>query len=101
MKYSGYLFIDHIDRNPLNNLIDNLRLTTPQENAQNKSSVKGSSSQYIGVYFCKIYNKWKTSITVNKETIYLGSFTNEIDATKARDIATLKYFGINSNLNFP
>lgn len=101
MNYDGNLYVDHIDNNKLNNCKDNLRLVTPQENAQNRTSHKNSSSQYIGVCFIKDCKKWASQITVNGKTINLGTFTNEIEAAKARDKATLEHFGTIGNLNFP
>lgn len=101
MKYQGELYVDHINNNKLDNRKSNLRLATPQENAQNTSSREGSSSNHVGVCFRKDSKKWRAYITVNKEMIHLGTFTNEIDAAKARDIATLTYYGDHGNFNFP
>lgn len=95
MNYTGKLFVDHINNNPL-------RLVTQQQNNMNVSSREGSTSQYVGVYFRKDAKKWIAQITVEeRKRITIGRFVNEIDAAKARDIATLKYYGIYGKLNFP
>ena len=101
MNYTGKLFVDHINNNPLDNRKDNLRLVTQQQNNMNVSSREGSTSQYVGVYFRKDAKKWIAQITVERKRITIGRFVNEIDAAKARDIATLKYYGIYGKLNFP
>ena len=41
------------------------------------------------------------TITHNSKTKHLGYFENEIDAVKARDMATKKMFGEFGKLNFP
>lgn len=99
MNYTGKLFVDHINNNPLDNRKVNLRIVTQQQNNMNVSSRKGSSSKYVGVYFRKETNKWCAQITINGIKKHIGKFTNEIDAVKARDTATLKYHGIHGNLN--
>ena len=101
MNYSGEDYIDHINNNKLDNRKINLQIATPLQNAQNKLSRKGSSSKYLGVSWVKRDKKWRSMITVKGKGIHLGTFTDEIDAAKARDIATLKYFGSRGNLNFP
>ena len=95
--YDLDLCVDHINGNKLDNRLENLRIVTPQQNNMNKKSRENSTSQYIGVY---LYNKkWKASIRVNNKNIHLGTFINEIDAAKARDLATKEYFGIYGKLN--
>lgn len=100
MDYSGNLYVDHINNNPLDNRKSNLRIVTVRENALNMSSRKGSSSQYVGVYFRKDTNKWRSIIHVDGKNISLGQFNTEEEAAKARDVATKKYFGEFGKLNF-
>ena len=93
-------FIDHINSNKLDNIKCNLRIVTQQQNNMNKSAQKNASSKYIGVRFRGKINKWESNIYVNNKQKYLGLFENEIEAVKARDIATKEYFGEYGKLNF-
>jgi hypothetical protein len=69
--------IDHIDRNKLNNKIENLRISDRVRNNQNRESVLNSTSIYKGVSWFKRDNKWRSSITVNGKQIHLGLYKNE------------------------
>jgi hypothetical protein len=42
--------VDHIDGDTLNNQRNNLRLCTRSDNARNRKSVGGSTSEHLGVY---------------------------------------------------
>ena len=84
--------VDHIDRNPANNRIDNLRLATRTENARNNSGHRGSVSRHVGVSFHVRINKWQASIRVNKRLMHLGYFVNESDAVAARTAAARDAF---------
>jgi len=75
--------IDHIDRNPSNNNIENLRVATHKQNMRNSNS-KGCS-------FHKASGKWRARITVDSKEKYLGLFENEDDARNAYLIAKEKY----------
>lgn len=72
------LVINHKDFNRLNNKVDNLEIITNRENT-NKKHIK-SSSEYVGVYWCKDKNKWRSQINYNGKTKHLGYFINEIEA---------------------
>ena len=67
--------IDHIDRNKLNNSIENLRVVTHQQNAWNRD-VKGYS-------FIKASGKYQAQIRVDGKKKYLGMFVREDDARDA------------------
>ena len=65
-------FIDHIDRNPLNNNIDNLRVVSQQQNMFNTSGK--------GYTWIKKANKWLAQISINNKNKPLGYFVEEQDA---------------------
>jgi len=95
------LIVDHINGNPQDNRIVNLRLVTQSQNSQNIPKRKNTSSRFIGVYFNKEQRKWRATISYKKKSFYLGDFKNEIDAAKAYDAAARKYYGPKARVNFP
>jgi hypothetical protein len=78
------LYVDHIDNNPQNNSINNLRWCTQQENQQNKKIKINNTSGFKGVHYCKSHNKWKAEIGHNYKNIRLGYFEKVEDAIIAR-----------------
>ncbi len=62
--------VDHIDRNPSNNDISNLRWATHSENSQNKSKYKTNNSGYKNIHFHKGVQKWVYSKTIDKDVFY-------------------------------
>ena len=92
-------FIDHIDNNPLNNKIENLRKVTMSQNIMNSRLNKNSSSQYKGVSWDKSTNKWLAQIRINNKQIHLGRFKSETDAAIAYNEKAKELFGEYSYLN--
>jgi len=74
-EIAGGLQIDHIDRDRLNNNIENLRLVTNQENHFNTNAK--------GYYFNKAKNRFVATIGFNNKDIYLGCFDTEDEAKGA------------------
>ena len=74
-----YKLIDHIDNNPLNNDLENLRWIT---NSGNNRNIKPTgSSKYLGVCWDKRSKKWMAKIKIDGKKKHLGYFTNEEDAS--------------------
>lgn len=73
--------IDHIDRNPSNNAIGNLRLATCAENNQNKVSAQSNSeSGVLGVSLHKKTGMWRARICLNRVSKTLGYFATVAEA---------------------
>jgi hypothetical protein len=72
--------IDHININPLDNKIENLRILNCSQNTRNQNKRKNCSSKYKGVSWDKQNNKWRADIKINGKSKNLGSFDNEEDA---------------------
>jgi len=82
LYHYGYLpeYVDHIDGNPCNNNIENLRECTKQQNNWNRKKNIKSSSNIKGVSWYKPYNKWRAQIWMDGKKKHLGYFDNIKDA---------------------
>lgn len=78
--------IDHINGDPLDNRIENLRDTTHKINNCNRAKSKNTTSQYIGVCYNKgnKHKKWKAQIVIDGNHLNLGHFYTEEEAAAAR-----------------
>jgi len=72
--------LDHINGDPSDNRIVNLREATQAQNNQNARKPKGGTSKYIGVSFMKHNRKWRAAISIDGKPHYLGIFDSEIEA---------------------
>jgi hypothetical protein len=79
-EYKEDLQVDHIDRNPLNNSLENLRMVTSQQNNCNRTKKQNCSSKYKGVSFDKRANNWRVCIKINGKSFYIGRYNSELDA---------------------
>jgi len=93
--------IDHINGDRKDNRIENLRLTTSQQNNLNRGALKGTSSKYKGVDWHKATQKWRSSIKFNRTDKHLGVYVSEEDAARAYDKAARELHGDYARLNFP
>jgi hypothetical protein len=76
--------IDHINGNPVDNRISNLRVVSNSVNAENKRRpITGNTSGLLGVSWMAGAKKWRAQICVKNEVVYLGLFEDKYEAHKA------------------
>ena len=85
--------IDHVNGDPADNRIVNLRLASKTENNRNQRKREGCSSRYKGVTWDRNWRKWRAAIRVNRRLIRLGEFDDEYQAHLAYCRAADEYFG--------
>lgn len=91
--YHGYWpnNIDHIDGNPSNNNIHNLRDVTHQENMKNKAKNRRNATGENGVSFnkahCRRNKPFQVTVGVNGFHKFIGRFKTLEEAVKARNEA--------------
>jgi len=81
--------VDHIDRNPLNNTIENLRASTFAENAWNMNMPKTNTSGVMGVHWDKRREKWMAYMRQNGKRKHLGHYDDFDIAVSARKNAEI------------
>ena len=86
------LEIDHIDNDPSNNKIENLRWATRQENIWNRRIPSDNKSGIKGVSWCNQTQKWRAQIHVDGITVHLGRYN-----TIARQTRANQAFGVFTN----
>lgn len=94
-------WVDHINRDKLDNRSCNLRYVTPKENAQNRPQPilkRKSASGYRGVYKDKRRSgkSWTASIAGK----YIGWYGTAVEAAKAYDKKANEKYGADAVLNF-
>jgi len=92
------LIPDHKDRNGLNNQRTNLRLVSHTISCHNRDS--WAKSNYRGVHWHILKERWVSHISFGGETKHLGYFDSKIDAAKAYDKEAKEVYGDDAILNF-
>jgi len=86
-------FIDHINGNPRDNRIENLRAATAAQNAQNKKLNCNSTSKIKNVHWSAKRNNWQVQMNIHGKYTFIGTFKDlelaDFVASEYRD----KYHG--------
>lgn len=75
--------IDHINCDPADNRLANLRQASPAENARNKRTLPRSSTGLKGVYWHRQCEKWAATIRVGGKQRYIGLYRTPEEAHAA------------------
>ena len=89
--HNGYMptEIDHIDGNPLNNAIENLRESSREANMQNTKLRSDNKSGVKGVMWHKTNKKWAAVVKCNGKINHIGYFADLETAAEAVRVARL------------
>jgi len=98
--------VDHVNRDPLDNRRENLRVCSKSQNQGNsrkRVSYCGEppTSRYKGVSWHRAGGKWSATITIDRRQHWLGLYESEIEAAWAYDRAAAAVFGPFALVNFP
>lgn len=85
--------IDHINGNPSDNRLRNLRIATQSENNRNCGANKKNTTGYKGVTFHKRDGRYQSQIRINGDRIYLGYFLTAEEAYASYCEAAGKHHG--------
>lgn len=86
LYYYGNLpeFVDHIDGDPTNDRLENLRAVTKSENNQNRDiTTSVGKTGFHGIYYDKRRDKYVAEISLNNRKTHLGRFATAQEAHAA------------------
>lgn len=91
--------IDHINRNKLDNRMENLRICTAKENSYNRTKPKNSANKFKGVVKQK-NGLFTAKITKDGKVHAIKDITDEKTAATTHDMMAEELFGIYAGKNF-
>lgn len=94
--------VDHINHDPLDNRLRNLRLCQQAQNCANRNADRrkaGTTSRHKGVSWDRSRARWAASIHIEGKTRHLGRFSTEDDAARAYNDAAVATWGEFARLN--
>ena len=91
--------IDHIDRDPSNNRVENLQDVSGSINQMNRP-VTGAVP-YFGVRYRPHSGKYEARVKKDGKQHHIGTYSTAVAAAKARDKIALMLHGSEATLNFP
>lgn len=89
--------IDHININPLDNRIENLRLATSSQNNANRRAIKSNKPK--GITLAKGGKKWQGQIRLDRKIYHLGVYETKDEAAHAYNKKAVEFFGEFAVLN--
>lgn len=84
--------VDHIDNDPLNNRMDNLRVSTRTQNQSNHDIHSNNTSGFTGVSYLTNKKIWIAQLKYKGIYYKLGNYKNKCDAVYARYVGELLLF---------
>ena len=78
--YPENLYVDHKNRNKLDNRKSNLRPATNSQNQANRKSMSTNTSGFRGVYLDKTRKKWVAEIIIEGKKHHLGRYETKEEA---------------------
>lgn len=91
--------VDHINHNPLDNRLSNLRFSTHSGNAHNRTKIENATSKYYGVYWHNTLQYWVSEFNKDHIRYIVGYFTDEEEAAAAYNVKARELYSEFANLN--
>jgi len=101
MKCPDGMYIDHINKNTLDNRKANLRICTKSQNAANSKLRIDNKYGYKGVRYHKKNKNYNAYIRHNGKDIHIGCYNSIIEAALAYDNKAIELFGEFARINYP
>jgi len=78
LMHHGYMpeFLDHIDHDPKNNKVENLRPADKSQNNMNRPVQKNSPSGHKNVHWNKQHEKWMVRVQKDAAVVFGGLFSS-------------------------
>lgn len=89
----GLSCIDHIDCNPTNNMVSNLRWCSKSQNGMNRSKPRNNTTGYKGVSRCR-GSRFQAGIKLNGKRFHLGTFNTAEEAFEAYKLKAIELHGV-------